>query len=108
MTQHEKIITLMARYDRWFLISDFQKPNLGGLFVGYKASARINELEKDYPDMFLTRPNGRFVERKLNKDNINDWFYDLSPNLKRIIRQEGLEPNLTPEQDLARRGYKLA
>jgi hypothetical protein len=89
LTQYQKIVTLVSHFNnKWFLVSDFQRNDLGDYFVGYKASARINELEHDYPDMFLRRPNGRFVERKINQDEITKWFPTLTKDLRQIVAKQ--------------------
>lgn len=109
MTQYSKILKLMGRYpDRWFYPYDFMKPELGGLYVGYKAPTRISELSKEYPDMFLEKPDGKYVVRKLNLEKINLWYYTLTNTLKKALREEGLTPKETPNESLSRLGMRLA
>lgn len=66
MTQHEKILKHMATEpDRWWLPQDFMRPELGELFVGYEASARLSELAKLYPDKIESRRQGKYMARRL-------------------------------------------
>ena len=59
MTQQEKIIKIMERDpQRWYIASDFMKQDLGELFVGYEATARLSELANK--GLFDTKRVGRF------------------------------------------------
>lgn len=53
---------------------DFQS---GEYFVGYEASARMSELTKMYPELFIVGKDGRFRTLSIN------WEQDLSEHLKR-------------------------
>jgi hypothetical protein len=62
-TQYKKILKLMLRkkdIQEWFYPQDFMKPELGDLFVGYEASARLSELFKKYPNMFERKREGKY------------------------------------------------
>lgn len=86
LTQHQKIVVKMCRYpDRWFYPYDFMD---GELFVGYKAPTRLNELEHDYPDLFLRKTEGKYVLRKINKADFQEWFKGLSKDLKQVVAKE--------------------
>ena len=64
MTQHEKILNIMATDpDRWWLPQDFMQPELGSNFVGYEASARLSELAK--MGEVESRREGKYMARKL-------------------------------------------
>jgi len=89
LTQYGKIVTLMCREkDRWFYPFAFMTPELGNLFVGYKAPTRIAELQHDYPLMFLNKTVDKYVVRKLNVERIDDWFPDIAKPLKCIVARE--------------------
>lgn len=64
LTQHEKIIKIMEKDpNRWYRAYDFMQPNLGDLFVGYEATARLSELCKRGD--LEKRMNGKYREVKL-------------------------------------------
>ena len=66
MTQHEKILNHMkSDPTRWWLPQDFMKNELGDLFVGYEASARLSELAKLYPNMIESKRQGKYMARRL-------------------------------------------
>lgn len=69
MTQEQKILTLMHRQPvgTWFIPPDFMRPDLGDLFVGYEASARLSELAKNRPDLIWTKRQGKYLARCLRK-----------------------------------------
>lgn len=74
MTQHEKIIAVIKTDPlRWWLPGDFMKPELGDLFVGWEASARLSELAK--MNMLDTKQEGKFKARRLKANrpiNVTD------------------------------------
>jgi len=108
MTNHTKILTLLSRYpNRWFLHQDFMKPDLGSLFVGYMAPRRLRELRQDYPQIFKIDKEGEQLKCRLDLDNIKEWYYDLPDKYKKILRQEGLEPNYSAEDSLDRLGLRI-
>lgn len=89
MTQYQKILTIMCRdRHRWYYPHDFMKSGLGHLFVGYEASARLSELSKKYPYMFVERRDGKFIVRKLNPDDFQHWFSLLDSDLKSVVAKE--------------------
>lgn len=55
---------------------DFQK---GKYFVGYEATARISELVKQYPTLFIIGKDGRFRTIEINWDDVEtiDFLKDL-------------------------------
>lgn len=58
-TQYEIILgaMLINKNKSQWTAKDFQS---GEYFVGYEASARMSELNKMYPDIFITGKEGRF------------------------------------------------
>jgi hypothetical protein len=89
MTQYQKIVTIMCRdRHRWFFPYDFMNPALGDLFVGYKAPTRIAELANDYPKMFQSRTEGKYVQRRLNPNDFQEWFAELPKSLRQIVAKE--------------------
>jgi hypothetical protein len=57
MRQVDIILKAMLMGDKKWTAKDFQ---YGDNFVGYEASARMSELNKMYPDLFITGKEGRF------------------------------------------------
>ena len=51
--------------------SDFQS---GEFFIGYEATARMSDLMRVYPEIFIVGKDGRFRTLELNWDNINEDF----------------------------------
>lgn len=89
MTQHQKIVVQFCRFpDTWFYPYDFMGKTDPELFVGYKAPTRINELEHDYPNLFLRKTEGKYIKRKLNKEGFQDWYDTLSKDLKQVVAKE--------------------
>ena len=89
MTQYQKIVVQFCRFpDTWFFPYDFMGTNAPELFVGYKAPTRINELEHDYPDLFLRQPEGKYIKRKLNKEGFAEWFPKLTKDLQNAVAKE--------------------
>ena len=65
MTQRERILVTMLVYkdkEVW-TASDFQR---GRYFVGYEASARMSELIKLHPKVFIVGKQKRFRTLKIN------------------------------------------
>jgi hypothetical protein len=91
MLQVEKILKVMVREKdsnkKWFYPPDFMGGDLGILFVGYEASARLSELAKDYPDMIESERKGKYFYRRIKWENKADWIDSLPTNLKRIINE---------------------
>lgn len=89
MTQKEKILTLMCREPkRWFFVYDFMRPDLGELFVGYKASARVPELAAEYPDMFEAQGDGKYLKRRIRFDFMNEWVNTLDKPYRELVIRE--------------------
>ena len=87
-TQKQKILALMCREpNKWFYPYEFMKPNLGALFVGYKAPTRIAELNHDYPFLFEAKKDDKYLQRKLNMAQIDKWYESLKPELRETVDQ---------------------
>lgn len=65
MTQYDVILKAMLKSDRVWTAKDFQ---YGDNFVGYEASARMSELVKMYPTLFIVGRDGRFRTLQINKE----------------------------------------
>jgi hypothetical protein len=88
MDQYEKIVTYMSQnmYSKvWWYAFDFMQPSLGELFVGYEASARLSELAKEYPEVFDSKKDGKYLMRRLKVETLDTGMGVLPPNLKRIV-----------------------
>lgn len=109
LTNHEKIIVLMSREPtRFFFPHDFMKPDLGNLFIGYLAPRRLRELKADYPQIFETKHQGKYLTARLKMEDIKDWYYDLPNHLRAVLRIEGHEPKEEAEESLARLNLEFA
>ena len=75
MTQCETILKAMLenpQKNEW-TAKDFQS---GDYFVGYEATARMSDLLRIYPELFIAGKDGRFRTLKLNlecKDRISEF-----------------------------------
>lgn len=90
MTQYQKCLAIMSKEDRrhlWFTPPDFMQPELGDLFVGYKAGVRLAELSKKYPGLFKQKQAGKYIARTIDWVNINNWYWLLPLHLQRTIKQ---------------------
>lgn len=90
MTQHQKILVTMlyGPAGKWWRPAAFMQPDLGDLFVGYEAGARMSEMASACPYLFETRDAGRFKERRLTLDGMNDWIERLPRDLRETFREE--------------------
>lgn len=64
MKQIDIILKAMLENDKEWTAKDFQS---GKYFVGYEASARMSDLVKMYPDLFIINKIGRFRSLQINK-----------------------------------------
>lgn len=89
LTQHQKILAMMCSdpSKKWWRASDFQKPGVDGLFVGYEATARLSELDGDNPGLFERRKNDRFVERRVCFETGKEWYPTLSKDLQLMVKR---------------------
>ena len=88
-TQQEKILRLMCarRQQEWWRPPDFMKEELGELFVGYEASARLSDLAHDFPAMIETRLRGNHKERRIRWETKDQWAFLLPPAIRDIINR---------------------
>ena len=63
MRQVDIILKAMLENDKEWTAKDFQS---GKYFVGYEASARMSDLVKMYPDLFIVSKIGRFRSIQIN------------------------------------------
>lgn len=77
---------------QWFKASDFMQPELGDLFVGYEATARMSELEREMPFLFERKMDGRFRLLRLKFENVEAESHQIPDNYKKILEQVGLLP----------------
>lgn len=84
LTQQQKIVAQMCSTPdkMWWLPQDFMQG--GQFFVGYEASARLSELQSENPDMFESQRNGRFIERRIKFETIDEWL-DKAKTLKSTV-----------------------
>lgn len=76
---------MIRRPDKWFYPYEFMKPGLGDLYVGYKAPTRIAEMQKRAPSMFEKKSEDKYMQRRLNVEDLNIWYDLLSPDLQEIV-----------------------
>lgn len=72
MTQCDVILKAMLMDDKVWTAKDFQ---YGNNFVGYEASARMSDLVRMYPNLFITYRIGRYRAMEINweeKELINE------------------------------------
>lgn len=89
LTQHQKIVATMCKnHDKkWWLASDFMKPDMGELFVGYEATARLAELVGENPGMFDTERQGRFRAVRVKFETGKEWYSSISPKLQLMVKR---------------------
>jgi hypothetical protein len=88
LTQKQKILALMCRQpNKWFYPYEFMKPQLGALYVGYKAPTRITELNKSYPYLFEEKRDDKYKQRRINVAAMPQWYESLSADLKDTVDQ---------------------
>ena len=74
MRQVDIILKAMLMGDKKWTAKDFQ---YGDNFVGYEASARMSDLVKMYPELFIVSKVGRFRALEINweeKELIKELF----------------------------------
>ena len=74
LTQHQKIVATMCKNSQkeWWLPQDFMQP--GDFFVGYEASARLSELQSEYPQMFESVRAGKYMKRRIKFEEGKQWY----------------------------------
>lgn len=79
MTQMKKMLKIMLdnpRLKTWEA-KDFQLP--GEWFIGYEASARMSDLVRIYPELFIIGKKGRFRTLEIN------WDYKELDNIIKML-----------------------
>ena len=82
MEQKEKVLALMISRrgkQEWFYAPDFMKPELGDLFVGYEASARMTDVAKQYPYMIDVKKDGKYRWIRFRFEAIDEIFRIAGP-----------------------------
>lgn len=87
LSQHQKIIAKICCHTNkeWWLPTDFMDSD--EFFVGYEASARLSELQRQYPAMFETRPAGKYKERRIRFETGKEWYADIPKDLQLMVKQ---------------------
>lgn len=88
LTQHQKIVAKMCRYPAriWWLPPDFMRAD-PEFFVGYEASARLSELQREYPNAFESRREGKYLARRMLFQDMDKWLPSMPKNLQAIIKK---------------------
>lgn len=89
LTQQQKIVAMMCKNDTkmWWLPTDFMRSEAGEFFVGYEASARLSELQRENPQMFESRRAGKYMERRICFDTGREWYNTISKDLQLMIKR---------------------
>lgn len=89
LTQQQKIVAMMCKNDTkmWWLPTDFMRSEAGEFFVGYEASARLSELQRENPQMFESRRAGKYMERRICFDTGREWHNTISKDLQLMIKR---------------------
>lgn len=91
LTQQQKIVAIMclnADTKKWWKAHELI--SYGGdesLFVGYEAGPRLSELTKDYPDIFETKKEGKFLLRRMKFETGKEWYQDAPDDIKLMVRR---------------------
>jgi len=88
LTQHQKIVAKMSKYKAriWWLPPDFMRAD-PEFFVGYEASARLSELQREYPSAFESRKEGKYLARRMVFETMDQWLPSMPKNLQSIIKK---------------------
>lgn len=89
LTQQQKIVAFMCvHYTKsWWLAKDFMQPDMGDLYVGYEATARLAELVKDNPAIFETKRDGRFRAVRIRFEHGRQWYKDAPAPIQLMVRK---------------------
>lgn len=60
----------------------------GTHFVGYEISARLSEIQKEYPKMVESITSGRFVCRRLRLKDTKEWLPTLPSDVRKVVEAE--------------------
>lgn len=102
MSQYQKILYRMAKRPNkeWWLPQDFITDDNGFVYVGYEASARLSELAKRYPEMIASQPQGKYLARKIQFDDLVNWLHILPKEYRQVFHITGhtKELRLNPDE----------
>lgn len=87
LTQHQKIVATMCKNSQkeWWLPQDFMQP--GDFFVGYEASARLSELQSEYPQMFDSVRAGKYMKRRIKFEEGKQWYSTVPADLQLMVKK---------------------
>lgn len=87
LTQQQKIIAHICTNPtkEWWLPQDFMQG--GEFFVGYEASARLSELQRENPEMFESRRAGKYMERRIKFEEGRLWWHKVSKDIQLTIKR---------------------
>jgi len=63
------------------------KTQLGEFFVGYEASARLSELQRENPSIFESRREGKFIERRICLEDGKQWYENAPKDIKQMVKR---------------------
>lgn len=88
LTQHQKIVAKMCKYKAriWWLPPDFMRAD-PEFFVGYEASARLSELQREYPNAFESRKEGKYLARRMLFESMDKWLSSMPKNLQAMVKK---------------------
>lgn len=107
LTQQQRIVAVMcieAATKKWWkaheLINYTANPDL---FVGYEAGPRISELCRDYPEIFESKQEGKFLLRRIKFEYGKQWYSTAPDDIKLVIRKYYTAniPQVGPQERLA-------
>ena len=75
-------------FKAWYYAPDFMKQELGDLFVGYEASARLTELAYEHPFAFETKREGKYRYLRMKFEDINQIISRLPEELSQLVAAE--------------------
>lgn len=92
LSQDWKILALMIRHrmeHKWWYAADFNRLELGDLFVGYEASSRLSGLASRYP-WIISEQDGRFKKRAIDFNVLKQHLEDgrVPPDLRKFIFEQ--------------------
>lgn len=101
LTQHQKILITMARGEpsKFWRASDFMAQGMGELFVGYEASARLSDLNRNYPGIFEIKNDGKYRTCRLRREDVNSWWSSLPKYLQETMTREHVIPKAISWRD---------
>lgn len=92
LSQQQKIVAIMcieAGRKKWWKAHELI--NYGteeqGLFVGYEAGPRLSELTKQYPEIFDTKQEGKYLMRRMRFETGKKWYATAPPEIKAMVKR---------------------